>query len=69
MLYWEYCFYKKNINLGNNFYLTTQLTHFIYGYMALYGVEDHSEREIPLLVLHGLLVSISSKGSFIPHMG
>ena len=27
------------------FYLTTHLTHFIYGYMSLDMVEDHSDRE------------------------
>ena len=38
-------------------------TFFIYGYM----VKDHSdsERENPLLPLYGLLLPISSKGSFI----
>ena len=45
------------------FYLTTNSTHFIYGYM----VKDHSdsERGNQLLSLHGLLFLISSKGSFM----
>ena len=50
------------------FYLTTHLKHFIYGYMTLdiIMVKDHSdsERGNPLPP-HGLLFSISSKGSFI----
>ena len=50
------------------FYLTTHSTHF---YFRLYGirhmVKDHSDSEKgnPLMSLHGLLFSISSKGSFI----
>ena len=45
------------------FYLMTHSTHFIYvGHM----VKDHSDSEIGnLLVPHGLLFPISSKGSFI----
>ena len=45
------------------FYLTMHSIHFIYGYM----VKDHSdsERGNQLLLLHGLLFLISSKGSFI----
>ena len=47
-------------------YLTTHSTHFIYGYMASDMVNDHSDskRGNPLSP-HGLLFSISSKGSFI----
>ena len=48
----------------NYFYLTTHSTHFIYGYMA-----SDSEKGNPLPP-HRLLLSISSKGSFIctiPH--
>ena len=50
------------------FYLTTHSTHFI---LRLYGVghiiKDHSDSKRGNLVppLHGLLLSISSKGSFI----
>ena len=49
------------------FYLTTHSTHFIYGYMASdHMVKDHydSEKGNPLPP-HRLLLSISSKGSFI----
>ena len=48
------------------FYLTTDSTHFIYGYMASDMVKDHSdsERGKPLPP-HRLLFPISSKGSFI----
>ena len=53
------------------FYLTTHSTHFIYGYMASDIIMDHSDSEIGNpLTPHGLLFSISSKGSFIctiPH--
>ena len=46
-------------------YLMTHSTHFIYGYMASDMVKDHSdsERGNPLPP-HGLLFSITSKGSF-----
>ena len=49
------------------FYLTTHSTHFI---LQLYGVghmvKDHSDSEKGNLLLpHGLLFLISSKGSFI----
>ena len=49
------------------FYLTTHSTHFI---LRLYGVghmvKDHSDSEkVNSLLPHGLLFSISSKGSFI----
>ena len=44
------------------FYLTTHSIHFIYGYM----VKDHSDSEKGNpLPPHRLLLSISSKGSFI----
>ena len=48
------------------FYLNTHSTHFIYGYMVSHMVKDHSdiERGNPLPP-HGLLFTISSKGSFI----
>ena len=44
-------------------YLTTQSTHFIYGYMT----SDHSDskRGNPLPPLHGLLFAFSRKGSII----
>ena len=47
-------------------YLTTDSTHFIYGYMASDIVKDHSdsERGNPLPP-HGLRFPINSKGSFI----
>ena len=49
------------------FYLTTQSTHFIYGYMAsdIIMVKNHtdSERGNPLPP-HGLLFPIDSKGSY-----
>ena len=43
------------------------VTHFIYGYMvSRHMVKDHSDRERGnLLPPHGLLFSISSKGSFM----
>ena len=45
------------------FYLTTNSTHFSYGYIVKnYSV---SERGNPLQLLHGLLFMISSKVSFI----
>ena len=48
------------------FYLTTHSTHSIYGYMVSNMVKDHSDSERGnLLLLHGLLFLISSKGSFI----
>ena len=49
------------------FYLTMHTTHFIYGYMASdIMVKDHSDSERGnLLPPHGLLFSISSKGSII----
>ena len=51
------------------FYLTTNSTHFIYGYM----VKDHSDSEKGNpLPPQRLLLSINSKGSFIctiPHTG
>ena len=49
------------------FYLTTQSTHFIYGYVAsdIIMVKDHSDSERGHLLPHGLLFSISSKGPFI----
>ena len=50
------------------FYLMMHSTHFIYGYMAsdIHMVKDHSDSEKGKLLLpHGLLFSISSKGSFI----
>ena len=48
------------------FYLTMHSTHFIYAYMASDMVKDYSDskRGNPLSP-HGLLFSISSKGSFI----
>ena len=49
------------------FYLTTHLTHFIYGYMAsdiMVKYHSDSERGNPLPPL-GILFLISSKGSFI----
>ena len=55
------------------FYLTTHSTHFIYGYMASDIVKNHSDSEKGNpLPPHRLLLSISSKGSFIctiPHTG
>ena len=50
------------------FYLTTHLTHFIYGYMAsdIIMVKDHSDSEKGNpLPPHRLLFPINSKGSFI----
>ena len=50
------------------FYLTTHSTHFIYGYMesGIIMVKDHSDsKRGNLLLPHGLLFPISSKGSFI----
>ena len=48
------------------FYLMTHSTHFIYSYMASDMVKDHSDSERGNLLLpHGLLFPISSKGSFI----
>ena len=49
------------------FYLTTQSTHFIYGYMASDNmVKDHSDSEKGNpLPPHRLLFPINSKGSFI----
>ena len=49
------------------FYLMMHSIYFIYDYMALDMVKDHSdgERGIPLLPLHWLHFLISSKGSFI----
>ena len=48
------------------FYLTTQSTHFIYGYMASDMVKDHSDsKKGSTLPPHGLLFPINSKGSFI----
>ena len=49
------------------FYLTTHSTHFIYGYMASdiwLRTIQMARKETPL-PSHGLLFSISSKGSFI----
>ena len=49
------------------FYLTTHSTHFIYGYRGVrHMVKNHSDSERGNLVLpHGLLFPINSKGSFI----
>ena len=48
------------------FYLTTQSTHFIYGYMTSDMVKDHSDSEKGNpLPPHRLLLLINSKGSFI----
>ena len=48
------------------FYLTMLSTHFIYSYMVSDMVKDHSDSERGNLLLpHGLLFLISSKGSFI----
>ena len=48
------------------FYLMLRSTHFIYGYMTSHMVKDHSDsKRGNLLVPHGLLFLISSKGSFI----
>ena len=49
------------------FYLTTHITHFIYGYMASRQmVKDHSDSEKGNpLPPHRLLFLINSKGSFI----
>ena len=52
------------------FYLTMHSTHFILVFLRLYGVghmvKDHSDSERGnLLLLHGLLFPINSKGSFI----
>ena len=48
------------------FYLTTHSTHSIYGYMVSNMVKDHSDsKRGNLLLLHGLLFPIISKGSFI----
>ena len=52
------------------FYLTTHSTHFIYGYMAsdIIMVKDHSDNDRRNLLLpHGLLFYISSKGVFYVH--
>ena len=61
---------RKNIQTSEReremFYLTTHSTHFIYGYMASDMVKDHSDSEKGNpLPPHRLLLSISSKGSFI----
>ena len=56
----------KTTIIERNVYLTTHSTHFIYGYMASDMVKDHSDSEKGnLLPPHRLLLSISSKGSFI----
>ena len=57
---------RKKERKKEMFYLTTHSTHFIYGYMASDMVKDHSDSEKgnPLSP-HRLLLSISSKGSFI----
>ena len=51
------------------FYLTMHSTHFIYGYKNYdvgHMVKDHSDSERGNLLLpHGLLFPINSKGSFI----
>ena len=48
------------------FYLKMHSTHFIYDYMASDMVKDHSDsKKGNLLLPHGLLFPISSKGSFI----
>ena len=47
-------------------YLTMHSTHFIYGYMVLDMVKDHSDSEKGNLLLpHRLLFPINSNGSFI----
>ena len=48
------------------FYLTTQSTHFLYGYMASDIVKYHSDSESGNpLPPHGLLFPISSQGPFM----
>ena len=51
------------------FYLMTRSTHFIYGYMVSdIMVKDHSDSERGNLLLpHGLLFPINSKGFFYMH--
>ena len=71
-----HCFNNKFINVihyynkerrKEMFNLTTYSTHFIYSYMTLdIMVKDHSDSvRGNLLPPYGLLVPISSKGSFI----
>ena len=43
------------------FYLTTHSTHFIYGYMMLDMVKDHSDSEIGNLLLPHVLLFLSSR--------
>ena len=61
------CMYNVKQRKEGHFYLTTYSTHFIYSYMAVgHMVKDHSDSERGNLLLpHGLLFPISSKGSFI----
>ena len=59
-LYQYLCDYTDVSGRKGMFYLMTNSTHFIYGYMVL-----DSNRGNLLLPLHGLLFLISSKGSFI----
>ena len=59
------CYLMLPITKGNEmFYLMTHSTYFIYRYMTSDMVKNHlySEKGNPLLPLHGLLFSISSKG-------
>ena len=57
---------NEAIHREGNVLLTTHSTHFIYGYLSMaYGKGPLSEKGNPLLSLHGLVVLINSKGSFI----